>query len=178
MTQVNVRTLGGEDWPIYRKLRLAALQEAPQAFVSTYSDEQAYDADFWQARMARSARLVAAIATAESGPFEPVGIVSIGEGEQPETGALYGLWVAPEHRGEGIAMSLVQAAARQARADRRRWVTLWVATDNGRAVAFFSSVGFRPTEERRPMAGNHETLEIAMELAVGEDPNAVPTTAL
>jgi ribosomal protein S18 acetylase RimI-like enzyme len=176
MTQAIVRTLGGDDWQIYRQLRLAALQEAPQAFVSTYSDEQAYDADFWQQRMARARRLVAEIGHGSS--IEHAGIVSVGQAERPEVGDLYGLWVAPEHRGAGVAMQLVQGAAERARIDGLRWITLWVATENGRAVAFFSSVGFRPTEERRPMAGQHDSAEIAMELAVTEDPNAVPTTAL
>ena len=39
MADIDVRDLTETDWPIYRKLRLAALQESPGAFVGTYADE-------------------------------------------------------------------------------------------------------------------------------------------
>jgi ribosomal protein S18 acetylase RimI-like enzyme len=39
-----------------------------------------------------------------------------------------------------------------------------VSTDNGRAVGFYSSYGFRPAEERRPMTNDDTIEEIAMTL--------------
>ncbi len=171
MTSATVRTLGGEDWRSFRQLRLAALQEAPEAFVNSYADESAYDEAFWRVRLGRATRIIATINQ------EPVGIASIGSADDPSSGDLYGLWVAPEHRGTGVAMTLVQASARQAQADGRRKITLWVGTDNGRAVAFFSSMGFRPTDDRRPMAGEQDITEICLELPVGADPGTAATAA-
>ncbi len=169
MTSATVRTLGGEDWRSYRQLRLAALHEAPEAFVNSYEDEIAYDEAFWRVRMAKSTRLVAELGS------ELIGIVSIGAAKNPELGDLYGLWVSPEHRGTGAAMALVQAAGRQALADGRRAITLWVSTDNGTAVAFFSSAGFRPTDDRRSIASDQGGTEICMELPVGADPGSAAT---
>ncbi|MGL5828833.1 MAG: GNAT family N-acetyltransferase [Angustibacter sp.] len=171
MTSATVRTLGGEDWRSFRELRLAALQDAPEAFVDSYADESAYDEAFWRVRLGRATRIIAVI------DDKPVGIVSIGSTEDPTSGDLYGLWVAPEHRGTGVAMALVQSAARQAQSDGRRKITLWVGTDNGRAVAFFSSVGFRPTDDRRPMAGEQDVTEICLELPVGADSGSAATAA-
>ena len=53
----------------------------------------------------------------------------------------------------------------------------WVGSDNGRAVAFASGCGFRPTDSRRPMrvvSDEDGDEEIAMVLALGQD-RGVPT---
>jgi hypothetical protein len=74
-----------------------------------------------------------------------------------------------------VATKLVEASAERARRDGRTHVAYWVGTDNGRAVAFASGIGFRPTDSRRPMRvvpGNGESddeEEIAMVLPLGED---------
>ncbi len=169
-----MRALGGDDWPTYRRLRLAALRDAPEAFVSSYEQEEAYDEAFWRLRMARSARLVATVDDTD-GTTGALGIVSVGQASEPDVAELFGLWVDPEQRGAGVAMKLVEAAARQARDDGRRAIKLWVATDNGRAVAFFSSAGFRPADERRPTPTGHGSAEegadeLAMLLPVGDAP--------
>ncbi len=59
MSEVTVRALEGDDWQTYQQIRLAALQDAPEAFASSYEQEAAYDEDFWRLRMSRSTRLVA-----------------------------------------------------------------------------------------------------------------------
>jgi hypothetical protein len=53
---------------------------------------------------------------------------------------------------------------------------LWVAVDNGRAVAFFSSYGFRPSDARRPVRTDASLSEMAMVLPVRADPGAVPNS--
>ena len=84
-----------------------------------------------------------------------VGMASLGryqgaEGESENSGELYGLWVTPALRGTGVATALGNAASRQASDDGRSHVVYWVSTSNGRAVAFASGLGFRPTDDRRP----------------------------
>ena len=105
-----------------------------------------------------------------------MGVVSLGEGEADfaHTGELFGLWVAPEARGTGVAWKLVEAGAAQALQDGCSHVSYWVGTDNGRAVAFASSFGFRPTSTRRPMRVANEAdgaIEMAMVLPLGEQPD-------
>jgi ribosomal protein S18 acetylase RimI-like enzyme len=175
MSGISVRALGEEDWQQYRDVRLMALQDAPEAFVATRAQEEALDEQDWRARMRRSRRLVAEC------DGSPLGVVSLGEGEADfaHTGELYGLWVAPEARGTGVAWKLVEAGAAQALQDGRSHLSYWVGTDNGRAVAFASSFGFRPTSTRRPMRVANEadgTEEMAMILPLGVDPGARPTT--
>ena len=50
MSEISVRELTEDQWETYRRVRLAALEESPQAFVATYAEEQAYDEAFWRKR--------------------------------------------------------------------------------------------------------------------------------
>jgi ribosomal protein S18 acetylase RimI-like enzyme len=172
MSDVTVKALGGEDWQAFREVRLAALRESPEAFASSYDTEVDYDEDLWRVRLARSERLLACDGD------EPVGMVSLGQAEEDGVAELFGMWVSPSRRGSGVAWSLTHAAALHARAAGRRALKLWVSTDNGRAVAFFSSYGFRPTDQRRPMTTDAEVEELAMVVPLGDDPGWVPTTEL
>ena len=172
-----MRVIGEEDWQLYRDVRLAALRDAPDAFIATEAQEEALDEPAWRERIHRSRRLVA------ESDGSPIGVVSIGPGDpdRSSTGELFGLWVAPAGRGTGVAWKLVEAGAARALADGHTHLGYWVGTDNGRAVAFASSFGFRPTDTRRPMRVTNEAdgaEEMAMVLPLGVDPGTVPSTIL
>jgi len=177
MSEINVRALSEEDWEQFRAIRLTALRDSPQAFVATAAQEAALDEQAWRQRMRRARRLVAECDGSQ------VGVVSLGQGD-PEhscTGELFGLWVAPQGRGAGVAWKLVEAGAAQALADGHKNLGYWVGTNNGPAVAFASSFGFRPTGTRRPMRVTNETdgaEEMVMVLPLGRDPGTVPSAAL
>lgn len=168
MSEITVRALTEDEWETYRSLRLEALQESPDAFVADHAAESAEPEDFWRARMSRSDRLVA------EADGDRVGVVSIGaadEGHADTAGQLFGLWVRPEWRGRSVAATLVRQSAKIAESKGLTQLFYWVGSDNGRAVAFASSFGFRPTDDRRPMrvTGGDGEEEIALVLALGED---------
>ncbi|MFQ6172269.1 N-acetyltransferase family protein [Oryzobacter sp. R7] len=172
MSEIEVRPLGVEDWELYRSVRLTALQESPDAFVASFDEEESEPEDFWRARMARSVRLLA------ERDGRPLGIASVGSAseDQPDAAQLFGLWVSPEARGSGVATELVRAGARTAAEAGKRHLLYWVGTDNGRAVAFASGFGFRPTAERRPMRVRSEDdgeEEVAMTLPLLGDRGGV-----
>lgn len=177
MTEIGVRLLGEDQWSDYREVRLRALEESPEAFVASAEEESQFGEDMWRQRMRRSRRLLAERAA------EVVGVVSVGSqrGGEEGVGELFGLWVAPEQRGHGVARRLLEAAAAQARKDSLRHLVYWVGTDNGRAVAFASSFGFRPTDSRRPMRlhgvedGDEDSEEMAMVLPL-DSASGMPTS--
>jgi ribosomal protein S18 acetylase RimI-like enzyme len=95
-----------------------------------------------------------------------------GEKDNAKVAELFGLWVSPAARGTGVATRLVQAGAEAARKQGRSHLAYWVGADNGRAVAFASGFGFRPTDSRRPMrvkGSDDDEDEVAMVLPLGED---------
>src|SRR5690348_10565653 len=166
MSDITVRRLGEDEWEQYRTARLSALEESPEAFVATADEERAYDEDFWRARMRRSQRLLAEV------EGQSVGVASVGQAQEAndKVAELFGLWVAPSARGTGVATRLVQAGADAAREQGRTHLAYWVGSDNGRAVAFASGFGFRPTDSRRPMrVSDGDEDEIAMVLPLGDD---------
>lgn len=189
MTDTTVRVLAEQDWQLYRDVRLSALADSPDAFAASAAQERQFDEDFWRRRLKRSRRMIAEV------DGNVVGVISVGRAsaEDPRSCELFGLWVQPELRGKGVAWKLVQAGLDQARADSFGFVVYWVGTDNGRAVAFASSFGFRPTDSRRTMqvtgfpedadtsagddSGDVEQ-ELGMIYALGEDPGAVPSSVL
>lgn len=168
MSKFTVRALDGAEWTTYKEFRLRALKEAPEAFVADYETEAGYRDELWHKRMARATRLVAQTAG------RPVGILSLRANDDIYENALeaFGLWVDPEHRGSGVANTLMDFAATFAAGEGHGSLIYWVGADNGRAVAFASSYGFRPTEYRRTMEHHdddseaHEEEEMAMVYAV------------
>ena len=169
MTEIAVRALTEDEWETFRHLRLEALRDSPDAFVASHEDEEGKPEEFWRARMRRSVRLVA------EADDEMVGVVSIGDAAEgvENGGQLFGLWVHPDWRGRSVAANLVRQGARIAAEQGLRQLYYWVGSDNGRAVVFASSFGFRPTDDRRPMRvgrkGVEPEEEIALVLALGED---------
>jgi GNAT superfamily N-acetyltransferase len=166
MSDITVRTLGLDEWDQYRSMRLLALEESPEAFVATRAEEEAEPEEFWRARMERSVRLLA------ERDGEQLGIASVGPGGDENHAQLFGLWVRPEARGSGVAAALVRAGAHVARGQGKGQLLYWVGTENGRAVAFASGFGFRPTGIRRPMrvvSKDDGEEEIAMTLPLAGD---------
>ncbi len=148
MNDIRVRVLDQDEWATYRDVRLRALRESPEAFVASAEEEEALEDQYWKDRMVRSRRILA-----QDGD-EVVGVVSVGTGHRtniPGAGELFGLWVEPPRRGSGVARRLMEKAATVGRQVGLKQLVYWVGTDNGRAVAFASSFGFRPTDDRRPM---------------------------
>ncbi len=176
MSELGVRLLDEEKWSQYRDVRLRALRESPEAFVASAEEESEFSEDTWRERMRRSRRILAERDTGVAG------VVSVGTHRSPEEGVgeLFGLWVEPKQRGTGVARRLLEAAAQQARDDDLTHLVYWVGTDNGRAVAFASSFGFRPTDSRRPMRihgldSDEEAEETAMVLPLGSS-SGMPTS--
>ncbi|MFN8097629.1 MAG: GNAT family N-acetyltransferase [Dermatophilaceae bacterium] len=171
MTDIQVRALTEDEWDTFRTIRLAALTESPDAFVADAATEVDYDEEFWRVRLRRARRLYA-VADGEA-----AGVASLGQLDGAEnTAEIFGLWVDPAWRGRSVAAALVRRASEEAVEDGFERIAYWVSTDNGRAVAFASSFGFRPTGRRRPMTvkgenGDDEE-EIAMVLSLVGDRGA------
>ena len=144
LTVIELQVVAPGDWRTWRRLRLAALAEAPYAFSSRLADWQG-DGDReerWRARLGipGSFNVVAVL------DGEPAGLASgvpAGEG----AAELISMWVSPAARGHGVGDHLVQAVARWARHAGAQVLRLAVVPGNENAAALYRRNGFHLTGE-------------------------------
>jgi ribosomal protein S18 acetylase RimI-like enzyme len=136
---IHLRKIGVDDWPVWRKLRLEALAEAPYAFGSTLADWQG-EGDIenrWRERLSTVPLNLVAYRDQN-----PVGMVSGTAPIQDGTVELISLWVAPEARGHGVGDLLVRTVVEWALEEHASQLILAVFEDNERAAALYRRNGF------------------------------------
>jgi ribosomal protein S18 acetylase RimI-like enzyme len=131
-----VRRIGPDDWELFRRVRLAALAQAPEVFGSRYEDWVDAEPARWQARLTGVPLNLVAIADGQ-----PVGLVS-GTAPADDSVELISLWIAPSARGRGLADDLVRRVLAWARAQGIGWVLLSVKIANAPARALYRRSGF------------------------------------
>jgi GNAT superfamily N-acetyltransferase len=109
--------------------------------------DQAFDEATWRERLAGNAWYVGT--DPGSGPELVTGIVAgrHDPSSPPDQRHLIAMWVAPSARGTGLAVDLVEAVARWARADGATELTLGVTAGNDRASGLYLKCGFVATGE-------------------------------
>ncbi len=138
-----IRVLLPQDWPLVRQVRLASLAESPHAFTSTHEREAAFDESTWEER-ATTCRWFVAV---EDGAMIGVAGGVDGSPDDPATRELVGMWVAPLHRGRGIALQLLDAVSDWARSDGASLLCLGVREGNDDAREAYVRMGLRPSGE-------------------------------
>lgn len=157
-----VRRVVPEQWALYRKVRLAALADAPYAFGSTLERERAFADELWRQRLGSVSGSAATFLAWREG--EPAGTATgkiddpADEHAIPGGWQLVAMWVDPRFRGLKVADRLVAAVAGHAGAHGAESLVLWVTEVNGRARAFYQRMGFTATGARqlvRPQEPDH-----------------------
>ena len=142
---IELSTLTPDDWAIWRKLRLAALEEAPSAFGSRLADWQGENdrEQRWRVRLSipGSHNVIAVL------DRQPVGMASGVPTEESGVVELISMWVAPAARGLGVGDELVREVERWARGIDAKVLRLAVAPSNRTASALYQRNGFRYTGE-------------------------------
>jgi GNAT superfamily N-acetyltransferase len=158
MAEIGVRAIDAGMWRTMRDVRLAALQDAPRAFGSSYEREIAFTQDDWLSRISQGANFFAYT----GGPgAAPVGIVGAFE-PRPRAAELVSMWVHPQARGQGVGRALVETILQWARTEGHELVHLWVTETNDPARCLYERCGFALTGERKPLPSHLEYAEIAM----------------
>ena len=132
--EINLRRIGVDDWRLWRKLRLEALEEAPYAFSSRLCDWQG-DGDTetrWRGRLSSVPLNIVAVWNETA-----AGMVSATALNQDGTVELISMWVAPFARGHGIGHSLVNAVVEWAREQMASRVALAVFESNEHALTLY-----------------------------------------
>ena len=141
---------------MFRKIRLAALQEAPYAFGSTYEAEVGASEESWRHRLSERARFVAEVGG------QVVGTVAAGPGELDGAAALTALWVDPGFRSQGVGTALVEAVVDWAKSQGYGQVLLWVTEMNEKAQSLYERHGFARTGRVIEVRPSEPTVEYEM----------------
>lgn len=165
-----VRRFASDEWRLYRALRLAALEESPDAFGSTIAHERDRADAEWASRLlsgATSARELPLVAEVDN---EPSGLTWVRlEDDHGDVAHVYQMWVAPEKRGQGVGRALLDAAIAWARSVGARAVVLDVTIGNGEAAHLYQAAGFVATGSVKPLRPGSELRSQAMRLALASD---------
>jgi GNAT superfamily N-acetyltransferase len=147
---VRIRPTTREEWERVRDLRLRSLGDAPDAFGSTFERERAHGETEWAEWIEGWEGATNIMFVAERGEDWIGMAVGSRTGDEPE-GHLYGMWVDPSWRKQGIGTRLVEAVIGWARSWGAGALILGVTETNDGAAGFYQHLGFVDTGERYPL---------------------------
>ena len=136
---IEIRRLLASDVQDFLKIRLAALADTPDAFGSTELEERSRPLEA-QAERVASSHLFGGYCGTEI--VAMAAITPYSTTKERHKGYLWGVFIAPVHRGKGLGDALLSTVLASARSDVEQ-VMLSVLEDNHAAIALYERHGFR-----------------------------------
>ena len=162
-----VRRIRSNEAEILRAVRLAALEESPTAFGSSFSDEVTSTRADWEAKArlgAQGCDRVTFFAVMEGE------VVGLGGGYRPDLNGfeveLVSMWTSPGARRSGAGRGLVGAVIEWSREVAATHLCLWVTRGNEPAQLLYESMGFHETGDHQPLPSDPCKDEIRMTLVL------------
>jgi ribosomal protein S18 acetylase RimI-like enzyme len=138
-----IRLLRDNDAQVYTKLRREALLDSPLAFASSPADDFFSDPEAVREQLRRDPEFVI-IGAFENDLIGAVGVYRDRHLKSSHKAHLWGMYVVPSHRRQGIATELLDAAVRHARTlPGVSWVHLSVTSAAPGAQRLYERAGFR-----------------------------------
>jgi RimJ/RimL family protein N-acetyltransferase len=143
---ITVALLTPSDVDEYRRVRLRALAEHPEAFRSDAEEEAARPLQWWKARLAPRTESQGAFFGAWTAARRLVGTAGLlleTRRKVSHTATIVGMYVTPECTGQGLGARLLDACIDVARADPALEVLyLTVTSTNSSAIRLYERTGF------------------------------------
>ena len=159
---IELKSVGPDDWKLWRELRLAALAEAPYAFGSQLVDWADAPEERWRERLS----VPSAYQVIASLDGTPVGMAGGFRADEPGVAELVSMWIAPAGRGQGVGDALMTAIEDWARAAGARVLKLSVVDGNDPAHNLYLRSGFADTDELGDLMPDGIHREIVMRKAL------------
>ncbi|MFJ7669213.1 GNAT family N-acetyltransferase [Lysinibacillus sp. NPDC097195] len=139
-----IRILQPSDAQLYQEVRLSALKNDPQAFGSTYEREVNFLLETVATRLEPTNDKFVLGAFHDDGSL--VGIVTFMRDNSLKTshkGSIFGMYVAPEGRGQGLGKLLMKELIKRAKnCEGLEQIKLTVVSNNSSAKQLYKSLGF------------------------------------
>lgn len=156
-----VRPTAADDWQRLKSIRLASLQESPDAFGRRYALAAKLTDDEWKARAAGLSYPKFFLALEND---EPVGIIGCVIDKQEY--CLISMWVAPTSRRRGVAELLMDELFLHAKKSGYYKVSLMVAPENKPACRLYARRGFVFVDVQEPLESNPKIVVQKMQMAL------------
>jgi GNAT superfamily N-acetyltransferase len=154
---IDIQAIGPDDWKPWRRLRLAALEEAPYAFGSQLADWIDAPEERWRERLSAPGAYQV-IASIDGTPAGMAG--GFPDGDHAE---LVSMWVAPAGRGKGVGNALMTAIEEWARSIGATTLKLSVVPGNDPAHSLYERHGYADTDILGDLMPDGLTREIVMQ---------------
>jgi ribosomal protein S18 acetylase RimI-like enzyme len=145
-----VRVLLEREWTWLRDIRLTALKDSPEAFLSNYEREHAYSESDWLAEFCRGEWVI------DLRHGEAIGL--IGTTREPVTPTnecyLEYMWISPLYRRQGVATDMLENVLKRLASSGVDTIMLWTLDGNEPARRFYEKRGFASTLKRQPLPGD------------------------
>ncbi|QCR31036.1 GNAT family N-acetyltransferase [Lysinibacillus sp. SGAir0095] len=141
---MNIRILNEADAQIYQSLRLRGLQTDPESFGSTYEREVNFPIEAVEERIRQGEdRFVLGAFNEEGSLVGVVRFMRATDRKSRHKGDIYGMYVAPEVRGQGVGKALMMESITRAKDfDGVEQIHLQVVSKNKSAKKLYQSLGF------------------------------------
>jgi ribosomal protein S18 acetylase RimI-like enzyme len=159
---ITIERITFENLPVFKAIRLRALQDTPSAFGSTYARESQLNDEEWRNRVIRwsGERGAGFLAMEENDACGIAG--SFLDPHDATRAQLISMWTAPSHRQRGIGRMLVDEVAAWAHGRRATILQLMVTSSNQPALLFYERLGFARTGRTEPYPNDPALIEYEM----------------
>ncbi|WP_242701689.1 GNAT family N-acetyltransferase [Arthrobacter cavernae] len=166
-----IRRLARSDWRLLRDVRLEMIADTPMAYIESLAAARRQTDTQWQERASAMAEDSSITLVADGGEdgsrisaLMRVVVKHPQDLGKPKQVMLSSVYVAPEHRGLGLADQLLLESCAVAETELGAGIIeLGVHEDNARALRFYQRHGFCTTGASRPYPQDNSRSELVME---------------
>jgi RimJ/RimL family protein N-acetyltransferase len=139
---------------LFKRMRLASLQDAPYAFSSTYESALGRSDESWREQADSTAQGADRATFIAFSQDAPIGIAALYRRPgQTDVGEMLQVWVAPEYRGKRVAWDLMEAVFEWAGDNGFRTIIATITKGNTKAQRFYRKYGFSFADETADDSG-------------------------
>ena len=154
VTPVTVRQIEADEWRRLRSIRLEALMDSPESFITLHAEAAGFPDSVWAERADAGSSGIEQVTMVAIDGADTVGM-AVGlsrPGIRPGVVPIVSVFVSPRARRAGVGKSLMGGVERWARSRSVGMTSLWVVDGNEGARKFYEGLGYVATLDRHKIS--------------------------